>query len=135
LECSGSREFGFQELAHDMSDATDAVQGCRRAYEAPVGADVLPSARKGRFQATPEEILKLALAGLEKKKRVQETIAAWTQSLARYTVRQKIAVLREELLYAPDRAKAKPRPSAGCKDTGLTPAQLLRALRPAARPA
>src|SRR5207247_7581892 len=61
-----------------------------------------------------------------KKKRLQERIAAWTQSLARYSCPPGIAVLRDELLYAPDRAKAETKAvEQACKDTGLTPARLL----------
>ena len=126
-QCSGSREFGFEELAHEYvgRDPTpvQAAGVLMKLQSAPM---YFHRRGKGRFQAAPEEILKLAFAGLEKKKRVQETIGAWTQSLARYTCPPEIAVLREELLYAPDRAKAETKAvEQACKDAGLTPAQLL----------
>src|SRR5258708_24815520 len=126
-QCSGSREFGFKELAREYvgRDPTpvQAAGVLMKLQSAPM---YFYRRGKGRFQAAPEETLKLALAGLEKKKRVQETIAAWTQSLASYACPPEIAVLREELLYAPDRAKAETKAvELACKDTGLTPAQLL----------
>ena len=126
-QCSGSREFGFQELAREYvgRDPTpvQAAGVLMKLQSAPM---YFYRRGKGRFQAAPEETLKLALAGLEKKKRVQETIAAWTQSLARYSCPPEIAALREELLYAPDRAKAETKAvEQACKDTGLTAARLL----------
>src|SRR3989454_10586093 len=121
-QCSGSREFGFQELAREYvgRDPTpvQAAGVLMKLQSAPM---YFYRRGKGRFQAAPEEILKLALAGLEKKKRLQETIAAWAQSLARYACPPEIAALREELLYAPDRAKAETKAvEQACKDTGLT---------------
>jgi len=126
-QCSGSREFGFQELAREYvgRDPTpvQAAGVLMKLQSAPM---YFHRRGKGRFQAAPEEILKLALAGLEKKKRVQETIAAWAQSLARSACPPEIAALQEELLYAPDRAKAETKAlEQACKDTGLTPARLL----------
>src|SRR2546428_289799 len=126
-QCSGSREFGFQERAREYvgRDPTpvQAAGVLMKLQSAPM---YFYRRGKGRFQAAPEETLKLALAGLEKKKRVQETIAAWTQSLARYSCPPEIAALREELLYAPDRAKAETKAvEQACKDTGLTAARLL----------
>src|SRR5258708_19187395 len=126
-QCSGSREFGFQELAREYvgRDPTpvQAAGVLMKLQSAPM---YFYRRGKGRFQAAPEETLKLALAGLEKKKRVQETIAAWNQSLASYACPPEIAALREELLYAPDRAKAETKAvEQACKDTGLTAARLL----------
>ena len=37
---------------------------------------------KGRYQAAPEENLKAALAGVEKKRRQQEQVDAWAAELA-----------------------------------------------------
>src|SRR6267378_3431647 len=126
-QCSGSREFGFQELAREYvgRDPTpvQAAGVLMKLQSAPM---YFYRRGQGRFQAAPVETLKLALAGLEKKKRVQETIAAWTQSLAGYVCPPEIAALREELLYAPDRAKAETKAvEQACKDTGLTAARLL----------
>src|SRR6267143_1862957 len=126
-QCSGSREFGFQELAREYvgRDPTpvQAAGVLMKLQSAPM---YFYRRGQGRFQATPVETRKLALAGLGKKKRMQETIAAWTQSLAGYVCPPEIAALREELLYAPDRAKAETKAvEQACKDTGLTAARLL----------
>src|SRR2546430_6322510 len=106
-QCSGSREFGFQELAREYvgRDPTP-VQAAGVLMKLQSTPMYFYRRGKGRFQAAPEETLKLALAGLAKKKRGQETIAAGPEALARYSCPPEIAALREELLYAPDRAKA-----------------------------
>jgi exoribonuclease II len=76
-ECSGSREFGFRELARDYvgrePTAVEAAGVLMKLHSAPM---YFYRRGKGRFQAAPQDTLKLALAAVEKKKRVQETIAA-----------------------------------------------------------
>jgi exoribonuclease-2 len=80
---------------------------------------------KGRFQAAPEETLKLALASIEKKRRAQEAIEAWTERLSRFDCPPEIAELKDELLYAPDRNKPQAKAfDQACRQTGLSPARL-----------
>ena len=80
---------------------------------------------KGRFQAAPEATLKLALAAVEKKKRVQEQVAAWAERLAKGECPAEVASLKDELLYAPDRNKPETRAlEQACAQTGLAPARI-----------
>ena len=80
---------------------------------------------KGRFQAAPEATLKLALAAVDKKKRMQEQIATWAERLAQGDCPEPIALLKDEILYAPDRNKAETRAlEQACAKTGLAPARL-----------
>ena len=73
----------------------------------------------------PAAACKLALAAVEKKKKVQEQVAAWTGALARFECPAEIAALRDELLYAPDRNKPETKAfEQACKDTGLSAVQL-----------
>ena len=58
---------------------------------------------KGRYQAAPEENLKAALAGLEKKRRQQEQVDAWAAALAAGTVPAEIAAKLDALLFKPDK--------------------------------
>jgi len=125
-QCSGSREFGFRDLAREYvgRDPTpaEAAGVLIKLHSAPM---YFYRRGKGRFQAAPEETLKLALAGLEKKKRVQESIAAWAAQLARFECPPEIAALRDELLYAPDRNKPETKAlEQACRDSGLAPARL-----------
>jgi len=125
-ECSGSREFGFRELAGDYvgrePTAVEAAGVLMKLHSAPM---YFYRRGKGRFQAAPQETLKLALAAVEKKKRVQETIAAWAERLSRFDCPPEVAALKDELLYSPDRNKAEAKAlEQACKQTGLTPARL-----------
>ena len=127
-ECSGSREFGFRELARDYvgrePTAVEAAGVLMKLHSAPM---YFYRRGKGRFQAAPLETLKLALAAVEKKKRAQETIVAWAERLARFDCPPEVAALRDELLYSPDRNKAEAKAlEQACKQTGLTPARLFQ---------
>jgi exoribonuclease II len=125
-ECSGSREFGFRELAKDYvgrePSPVEAAGVLMKLHSAPM---YFYRRGKGRFQAAPQDTLKLALAAVEKKKRVQDTIAAWAERLARFECPPQVAALKDELLYAPDlnRPEAKAFQLA-CRETGLTAARL-----------
>ena len=125
-ECSGSREFGFRELAKDYvgrePTAVEAAGVLVKLHSAPM---YFYRRGKGRFQAAPRETLKLALAAVEKKKRLQETIASWAERLARFDCPPEVAGLKEELLYSPDHNKTEAKAlEQACKQTGLTPARL-----------
>ncbi|HEV7477051.1 MAG TPA: RNB domain-containing ribonuclease [Burkholderiales bacterium] len=126
-ECSAGREFGFQDLARDYvgrePTPMEAAGVLVKLHSAPI---YFYRRGRGRFQAAPEETLKLALAGLEKKKRLQESIAAWAERLVRYDCPPEIAALKDELLYAPDRNKPETKAfEQACKEAGLSPARLL----------
>jgi exoribonuclease-2 len=80
---------------------------------------------RGRFQAAPEDTLKLALASVERKKRQQEAIGLWAAALARHECPPEIAALRDELLYSPDGNKPETKAlEQARRETGLTTAKL-----------
>jgi exoribonuclease-2 len=125
-QCRKGAEFGFQELARDYVGREPApVENAGvllKLHSAPM---YFYRRGKGRYQAAPEETLKLALAGAEKKRRVQEKIAQWAAQLARFECPPELAALRAELLYAPDRAKPEAKAlEQACAQTGLTVARL-----------
>jgi exoribonuclease II len=125
-QCVGGREFSFQELAREYvgrePTPAEAAGVLMKLHAAPM---YFYRRGRGRFQAAPEQTLKLALAGLEKKKRVQESIATWAARLARLDCPPEVAALREELLYAPDRNKPETKAlEQACRETGLAPARL-----------
>jgi exoribonuclease-2 len=125
-QCRKGVEFGFQDLArdyvgHDPADVESAGV-LLKLHAAPM---YFYRRGRGRFQAAPEETLKLALAGVEKKKMLQERIAGWAARLSRFECPAEIALLRDELLYAPDRAKAETKAlEQACTQTGLATARL-----------
>jgi exoribonuclease-2 len=125
-ECSAAREFGFQELAREYvgrePTPVEAAGVLMKLHAAPM---YFHRRGKGRFQAAPAATLKLALAAVEKKKRVQEQVAAWAERLAAADCPQELAVLKDELLYAPDRNKPETRAlEQACAKSGLVPARL-----------
>src|SRR5579871_5495331 len=74
-ECSGDGEFGFAELAREYvgrePSPVEAAGILLKLQSAPV---YFHRKGKGRFRAAPADTLKLALAGLEKKRLQQQKI-------------------------------------------------------------
>ncbi len=125
-QCSGTREFGFREFAREYvgrdPSPVEAAGVLMKLHSAPM---YFYRRGKGRFQPAPEETLKLALAGIEKKKRVQQAIEAWAGRLARFDCPPEIAALRDELLYGTDRNKPEAKAlDQACRSLGLTPARM-----------
>src|SRR5882672_6211788 len=125
-QCSGDAEFAFQDLAREyVGRAPTAIESAGvliKLHSAPM---YFYRRGRGRFQAAPEETLKLALASVEKKKRQQEAIGLWAGALARHECPPEIAALRDELLYSPDGNKPETKAlDQACRETGLTTAKL-----------
>ena len=72
-QCCGPDEFGFEELARDYVGRAplpaEAAGVLLKLHAAPM---YFYRRGRGRFRAAPAETLKLALAGLEKKRQLQE---------------------------------------------------------------
>lgn len=125
-ECSGAREFGFEELAREYvgrePTPVEAAGVLMKLHRAPM---YFYRRGRGRYQPAPEATLKLALAAADKKKRVQEQVTAWAEALGRGECPPQIADLQDELLYAPDRNKPETKAlEQACAKTGLTSAKL-----------
>jgi exoribonuclease-2 len=125
-QCRKGAEFGFEELARDYVGREPAPAESAgvllKLHSAPM---YFYRRGRGRYQAAPEETLRLALAGLEKKQRLQEQIAEWSARLARFECPPEVAALRAELLYAPSRARPEARAlEQACAQTGLPAARL-----------
>ena len=127
-QCCGSGEFGFEWLAREyvgrQPSAVETAGVLIKLQAAPV---YFHRRGRGRFQAAPEATLRLALAGLEKRKRIEAQIEEWAGALARFECPMQIAALKHELLYAPERMKPEAKAlERACKQTGLTAARLLQ---------
>jgi exoribonuclease-2 len=127
-QCCGKGEFGFEALARDYvgrePTAVESAGVLMKLQSAPV---YFHRRGRGRFQAAPEETLRLALAAVEKRKRVELQVDAWAQALARFECPREIEPLRDELLYAPDRMKPETRAfERACKQTALSAARLMQ---------
>ena len=125
-QCRKGAEFGFQDLARDYvgrdPEPVAAAGVLLKLHSAPM---YFYRRGRGRFQAAPEDTLKLALAGVERKKRLLEQVAQWAAQLARFECPPEITRLRDELLYAPDRAKPEAKAlEQACAQAGLSAARL-----------
>ncbi len=125
-QCAGKAEFGFMAFAQEYvgraPTATEAAGILCRLQAAPI---YFYRRGKGRFQAAPEDTLKAALAGLEKKRRQAERAAAWTDALVRGEFPEALRPLRDVLLYKPDRNQNETKAvEAACKQTSLSVARL-----------
>jgi len=129
-ECSGavfSDEFAFTDMAREYCGhepvAAEAASILLKLHSAPM---YFYRKGKGRYRAAPADILQAALAGLEKKRKLQEQVAAWTAALLDNQLPDALRPLLPELLYKPDRNKPETKAmEQACLEAGLTPARLL----------
>ena len=129
-ECSGAvfaDEFVFTDMAREYCGhepvAMEAAGILLKLHSAPM---YFYRKGKGRYRAAPAETLQAALAGLEKKRKVQEQIGTWTADLLASRLPEAFQLLLPELLYKPDRNKPETKAlEQACIDSGMTPARLL----------
>ncbi|TFY96339.1 ribonuclease catalytic domain-containing protein [Ramlibacter humi] len=103
-EFAPEEEFGFADLARDYFSANATLEqqaaALFRLHEAP---HYFRRAGRGRFRKAPAEIVQQALAAIEKKKLVQQQIAAWAAELAAGTCPAPIREQLYRILFKPDK--------------------------------
>src|SRR3989338_6880868 len=103
-ECCSEPEFGFEAFAVDYygrkPSSIDAAAIAIKLHSAPV---YFNRKGKGRYKAAPAEILKAALAGLEKKRLLAEKMAGFIAQLKAYTMPEELMQKLDMLLYEPDK--------------------------------
>jgi exoribonuclease-2 len=128
-EASGAGEFGFGELAQEyFGRAPTPIEAAAVAIALHGNPVYFYKRGKGRYQAAPQENLKAALAGLDKKRRQQEQVDAWAAELAAGRIPEPIASRLDALLFKPDKLSLEWRAldqAAGA--AGLSPPRLLAA--------
>lgn len=97
-------EFGFADLARDYFDAKAGVvqqaAALLRLFDAP---HYFRRAGKGQFKKAPEETVKAALLGIERKRQQQLQIEGWAQELAAGTCPAPIQDQIYKILFKPDK--------------------------------
>ena len=97
-------EFGFADLARDYFDAKagtlQQAAALFRLYDAP---HYFRRAGKGQFKKAPEEIVKAALLGIERKRQQQLQIEAWADELAAGNCPAPIQDQIYKILFKPDK--------------------------------
>ncbi len=106
-EFAPDAEFGFADLAREYFDAAAGPEkqaaALFRLFDAP---HYFRRMGKGQFRKAPEETVKAALLGIERKKKIAEQIEAWAAELVQG---QCPAPVREQLykiLFKPDKNAA-----------------------------
>ncbi|MCU7373489.1 RNB domain-containing ribonuclease [Paucibacter sp. O1-1] len=103
-EFAPEAEFGFAELARDYFDAkagiTHQAAALFRLFEAP---HYFRRAGKGQFKKAPEDIVKAALLGIERKRQQALQIEAWAEELAAGQCPAPIKEQIYKILFKPDK--------------------------------
>ncbi len=128
-EFAPDAEFGFADLARDYFGASTTVTqeaaALLRLFAAP---HYFRRLGKGRFRKAPEEIVKAALLGIERKRLIAAQVDAWALELAAGvcppTVREQIY----RILFKPDKNAPEYKAVAeATRHTGRAPLDLLQA--------
>ncbi len=135
-EVSGAGEFGFAELAQEyFGHAPAPIEAAAVMLALHASPMYFYRRGKGRYQAAPEENLRAALAGQEKKRRQQEQVDAWAASLASGAVPPELASKLDLLLFKPDKMSLEWRAlDQAATQAGLAPQKLLAKLGALAGP-
>ncbi|MCM5678730.1 RNB domain-containing ribonuclease [Schlegelella sp. S2-27] len=103
-EFAPDEEFGFIDIARDYFDekasTVQQTAALLRLFEAP---HYFRRVGKGRFKKAPEEIVKAALLGIERKKQQQAQVDAWAAELASGSCPQPIREQLYRILFKPDK--------------------------------
>ncbi|HEV7822499.1 MAG TPA: ribonuclease catalytic domain-containing protein, partial [Burkholderiales bacterium] len=104
-ECTGTTEFGFDQLGREYfgREPTPAENAglLLRLHATPTH---FYKKGKGRYKAAPADALKAALASIERKTRQAELQAAYAQRLTRFEFPEELRPALPQLLYRPDKA-------------------------------
>jgi exoribonuclease-2 len=103
-ECCGEPEFGFEELAKEYYGGKPTpIQSAAIALKIHAAPVYFYRKGKGRYKAAPEETLKAALAGLEKKRLQAELVVQMATQLKNQILPENFKSKLDMLLYAPDK--------------------------------
>lgn len=103
-ECCGEPEFGFEELAQEYyGEQPTTIQNAAVAIRLHSAPMYFYRKGKGRYKAAPEETLKAALNGLEKKRLQGEKVAAYVEQLKSGQLPADFTDKLDMLLYEPDK--------------------------------
>jgi exoribonuclease-2 len=103
-QVSGGTEIAFDALAKEyfghVPAPREAAAVALRLHASPM---YFYKRGKGRYQGAPEENLKAALAGIERKRRQQEQVDAWAAEVLAGRLPEPIAAKLDPLLFKPDK--------------------------------
>ncbi len=126
-EVASQEEFGFIELGTEYfghpPTPIESAGILMRLHESPMH---FYKKGRGRYKAAPAEALAAAKAGVERRQREAEALAAYVAELMSFKLPDALSEQIDALLYAPDKNQiAWKAIDAACKQTCLTPVKLL----------
>ena len=126
-EVSGGEEFGFEDMAREYYGRPPTPQEATAVAMALHAHPIYFYKRgKGRYQAAPEQNLKAALAGVEKKRKQQEQVDGWSMELGEGHLPAALAAKLDTLLFKPDKMSLEWRAlDQAATAAGLAPPKLL----------
>lgn len=122
----GDEEFAFTEFAADYyGHAPGAVESAAMLFSLHAAPIWFHRKGRGRYRKAPEDILRAAKAGVEKKRQQSEAIERMRAELAEGRLPAEFGDMIPQLLYRPDRNRIEVKAlEAACVDAGLSAAQL-----------
>ena len=128
-EVAGQEEFGFAELGAEYFGANPKTHESAGLILALHSAPIYFQKKgRGRYKAAPEETLKAALAGIEKKKQQALVQAAYVEELKQYRLPEAFASIGLQLLFKPDKNSISYKAMVeACAELQTTPAKLMLA--------
>jgi exoribonuclease-2 len=102
-ECCGDDEFGFTDMAREYhgrgATALESTAVLLRLHSAPV---YFHRKGKGRYRRAPPDILRAALAAVERKRQQQTQVQSYVEQLCRNELPAEFTPQLSRLLYKPD---------------------------------
>jgi exoribonuclease-2 len=126
-QCCGDNEFGFQQLAADyFGRAPNAVEATAILLQLHAAPMYFYRKGRGQFRAAPEDKLKAALGGAEKKRLQALAITRMAEELQSGILPPEFAPMLQQLLYAPDRNRIEVKAlELACEKSGISAPRLL----------
>jgi exoribonuclease-2 len=126
-QCCAETEFSYESLAREYfgraPQPVEAAGVLLRLHEAPM---YFYKKGRGRYRAAPEDALKAALAGIERKKQQAQIKASYVEQLSASRLPPAFSPLLDRLLYRPDRASLEWKALEEASDAlKLSPARLI----------
>ena len=126
-EVASQDEFGFIDLATEyFGHVPTAIESAGILMQLHASPMHFYKKGRGRYKSAPAESLAAAKAGVERKQREAEQLAAYVAELTAFKLPHEFSEHVTQLLYAPDKNQVMWKAvDAACKQTGLLPLKLL----------
>lgn len=103
-EVLGEDEFGFFDFAAEYFNAKpSSIEQAASLFGLQQAPHYFRRCGKGRYKKAPAEILKLALAAIEKRKEIEQRIGQWAEALVAQTCPEPIEQQLFKILFKPDK--------------------------------